>query len=137
MTKEFWINLPVRDVKKTTEFFKTIGFSFNEEKSNETMACFTVGEKSLTILFFAEEVLKTYVPKEISDAKIASEMIISFDAESPNEVDEMARKVFEAGGTIYTEPAELHGWMYNFAFTDLDGHCWNMLHMDFSKMPQN
>jgi len=137
MTKEYWVNLPVKNVGKTTEFFKKIGFSFNEEKSNETMACFEFGEKKQTILFFAEDVLKTFVPKAISDAKSASEVIISFDAESPDEIDEMARRVFDAGGTIYAEPAELHGWMYNVAFADLDGHCWNMLYMDFSKMPHN
>ena len=63
-------------------------------------------------------------------------MMISFDAESREEVDEMARKVFEAGGNIFGEPAEIQGWMYGFAFTDLDGHRWNQLYMDFSKMPQ-
>ena len=65
-----------------------------------------------------------------------SEVLISFDAESREEVDETARKVFEAGGTVFSKLAEIQGWMYGFAFADLDGHRWNMVFMDFSKLPQ-
>ena len=62
--------------------------------------------------------------------------MISFDAESPEEVDETARKVFDSGGKIFSEPAEIQGWMYGFAFADLDGHRWNQIYMDYSKMPK-
>lgn len=62
--------------------------------------------------------------------------MISFDAESREEVDEMAAKVRAAGGTIFGEPGEIRGWMYGFGFADLDGHRWNMVFMDFSKLPQ-
>jgi predicted lactoylglutathione lyase len=62
--------------------------------------------------------------------------LFSFDAESREEVDEMAKKVKAAGGTLYAEPAENQGWMYGFAFVDPDGHRWNMLYMDMSKMPK-
>lgn len=137
MTKELWVNLPVKDVQKTADFFQKIGWALNEQQTNETMACFTVGEKKITVLFWAENVFKTFISNEITDAKTYSEMVISFDAENRDEVDEMARRVFEAGGKITAEPAELQGWMYNVAFADLDGHNWNMLYMDHSKMPQN
>ncbi len=49
-------------------------------------------------------------------------------------MDETARKVFDANGTIFSEPAEIEGWMYGFAFADLDGHRWNQVFMDMSKM---
>ena len=34
-------------------------------------------------------------------------------------------------------PAESQGWMYGCAFADPDGHRWNVLYMDMSKMPGN
>ena len=135
MTKEIWLNLPVKDLNKTKEFFNNIGFSPDEKHDSEEMACFKVGEKNITVLFFAEETFKRFTKNEISDTKAGSEVLISFDAETREEVDEMARRVFEAGGRVFSAPAERDGWMYGFAFADLDGHRWNMLYMDFSKMP--
>lgn len=136
MTKDLWINLPVKDVKKAKEFFTRIGFTPEEAHETADMSCVKVGEKNIAVLLFAEETLKGFAKNEISDTKAGTEMLISFDAESREEVDETARKVFDAGGTVFTEPGEIQGWMYGFAFTDLDGHRWNQIYMDFSKMPQ-
>lgn len=136
MTKEIWINLPVKDVNKAKEFFEKIGFAPNEEYSNPEMAGFKVGEKAMNVLFIAEEKFKEFAKTDVSDSARGAEVLISFDAESREEIDETARKVFDAGGTIFAEPSEIQGWMYGFAFADPDGHRWNMLFMDFSKMPQ-
>lgn len=136
MTKEMWLNLPVRDLGKTKEFFSRIGFSLNEQHTNCEMVSFSVGEKKMTVVFVAEETLKNVTKSEISDASKGAQVLISFDAESREEVDETARKVFEAGGVIFSEPAEIQGWMYGCGFADLDGHRWNVLYMDYGKMPQ-
>src|SRR5215203_2918324 len=136
MTKEMWLNLPVRDVNRSKEFFQKIGFTQNEKHASPDMVCFEVGEKKMTVLFFAEETFKAFTKCDLSDAKRGAEVLISFDAESREEIDETARKVFDAGGTIFGEPDEIQGLMYGFAFADLDGHRWNMLYMDFSRQPQ-
>jgi len=73
---------------------------------------------------------------EISDTEAGSEVFISFDTESREAVDETAKKVWDAGGNVFSEPAEIQGWMYGFAFADLDGHRWNQIYMDFGKMPK-
>jgi predicted lactoylglutathione lyase len=102
------------------------------------MVCFEVGAKSkTTVLFFDENTFKGFTNHEISDTKTGSEILVSFNAESRDEVDETARKVFDAGGTIFAEPLEIQGWMYGFAFADPDGHRWNQVFMDFSKLPQS
>lgn len=137
MTKELWLNLSAKDLNKTKVFFSKIGFALNEKQTNEKMVCFTVGEKATTVSFFDEETFKGFTKSEIADTRNGSEFLISFDAESRDEVDETARKVFEAGGTVFAEPAEIQGWMYGFAFADLDGHRWNQIFMDFGKLPQN
>ena len=135
MIKDIWVNFSSKDLTKTKEFFEKIGFKL-DEKSNDQMVGFKVGAKETTILFFPEETLKGFMKNEISDTSKGSEIMISFDAESRDEVDETARKVFDAGGKIIAEPSEIQGWMYGFAFADLDGHRWNQLFMDFGKMPK-
>lgn len=134
--KEIWVNLPVKDVERSKEFFSRIGFTLNEKHMGPDMACFLVGEKNIAVLFFAEETFKGFTKSEISDARTGAEVLISFDAESREEVDKMAGKVLDAGGTIFGEPGEIQGWMYGFGFADLDGHRWNTVFMDFSKLPQ-
>jgi predicted lactoylglutathione lyase len=136
MTKEIWINLPVKDVDRSKEFFTKIGFPLNEQQSNEQMACFTVGEKNMTVLFFSEDAFREFTKADVAKAQTGAEVLISFDAESREAVDETARKVAEAGGTIFSEPGEIQGWMYGFGFADPDGHRWNQVFMDFGKLPK-
>lgn len=137
MTKELWINLPVKDVEKSKEFFTKIGFSPNTEHGdNAEMACLQVGEKNFSVLLFAEDTFKSFTKHDLTDTRQSTETLFSFDAESREEVDETARKVFDAGGNVFSEPAEIQGWMYGFAFADLDGHRWNQVYMDFSRMPK-
>ena len=136
MTKEIWINLPVKDIEQSKEFFGSIGFNLNEKYTGDEMACFEIGEKKMQVVMFAEETFKGFTKSELSDPAASAEVLISFDAESREEVDETARKVFEAGGRIFAEPSEIQGWMYGFGFNDPDGHRWNMVYMDFSRLPK-
>jgi len=61
-------------------------------------------------------------------------VLLSFDAASKEEVDELAAKAIAAGGTSSHKPYEMQGYMYGCVFSDLDGHRWNVLHMDMSKV---
>lgn len=136
MTKDLWINLPVKDVKKSREFFTKLGFTQNTQfPESEQMSSLFVGTKNIVIMLCANPVFENFSKNTISDTKQSTEVLFSFDAESRGEVDELAEKVRHAGGTIWAEAAENQGWMYGFGFADLDGHRWNVLYMDMSKMP--
>lgn len=129
-----WLNLPVKDVEASKVFFTAIGFTPKPEQSAlGERACFQVG-KSI-IMLFTESALKQFNGGlAMNDTKNTSQMLISFDAESIEEIDQLAEKVKQAGGDVFAEPAEIQGWMYGFAFADLDGHRWNGLHLNFSKL---
>lgn len=134
MTREIWFNLPVKDLEKSKAFFKAIGFEFKDERSNPEMECMQVGKNNTVVMLITEERFKHFLQNEITDTNKSNEILISFDAESRNEVDEMAEKVTEAGGNVFARPEEIQGWMYGAAFADLDGHRWNILYMDLEKM---
>ena len=135
MIKEIWANLPVKDVKKSKEFFTALGFKFKTERESPQSVPMEVGTKGFIVMLFDEQVFKGFTKTGLP-AGGTSEVLFSFDAESRQEVDEFADKVRKAGGKIFGEPGENQGWLYGFGFEDLDGHKWNMLHMDFSKMPR-
>jgi predicted lactoylglutathione lyase len=131
MTKELWMNLPVKNLNRSREFFTAIGFSFKGGPgSNETMAPLVVGDKDTIVMLIQEEVFKSATQNALADTEKGTEVIFSFSAESRDEVEDVARKVTAAGGNVFAPPAEIQSWMYGCAFTDLDGHRWNALFMD-------
>jgi predicted lactoylglutathione lyase len=137
MTKEIWLNLPVKDVAKSKEFFRNIGFTFNTKYGDSDMsASLQVGEKGIIVMLFHESMFKNFTQNDVADTEAGNEILISFDAESPAEVDELARKVEAAGGNVFGKPGDIQGWMYGCGFADLDGHRWNAVYMDWSKMPK-
>ena len=93
-----------------------------------------VGDKNFVVMLFEETMFASFVQNNIANAQTHSEMLISIDAESRQEVEELAQKVDEAGGVVFAKPAENQGWMYGCGFSDLDGHRWNVLFMDYSKL---
>jgi hypothetical protein len=136
MAKQFWINLPVKDLNKSIEFFSKLGFSFDSQFGNtDESACLVIGEKNVIVMLFAESIFKNITRNEIADSKQATEVLLSIDAETREEVDEIAKKAVEAGATIFGEPDD-QSWMYGCGFADLDGHRWNVLYMDMNNMPK-
>lgn len=135
MIKQVWFNLPVKDVARSKEFFGKLGWV--DESSHGTgpdSVCLLVGEQKTVVMLFAESTFKGFISDEVLDPAKGAETMISFDAESREEVDKFAALVREAGGDLFGEPQEIQGWMYGFGFKDPDGHRWNMLHMDMSKL---
>ncbi|HEY6438008.1 MAG TPA: VOC family protein [Ignavibacteriaceae bacterium] len=134
MAKQIFINLPVKDLKKSMTFFSRLGFSYNMQFTDDNAACMVIGENIYAMLLL-EKFFKTFTNKEIADARKTTEVLIAIDAESKYAVDEMIKKAIEAGGSTYRNPQD-HGWMYGHSFADLDGHQWEVLYIDMDKMPK-
>jgi predicted lactoylglutathione lyase len=132
MTKELWMNLPVKDINRSKEFFSSIGFGI-KDGATDTSVAISVSEKNIIVMLFQEDIFKQFAKNGLADTSKTTEVLFSFGAESREEVDEVAKKVTAAGGNLFAPPAEIQGWMYGCAFADLDGHRWNALFMDMSK----
>lgn len=135
MATKIFVNLPVKDLKRSIDFFTQLGFTFNPQFTDENAGCLIIGENIYAMLI-TEPFFKTFTKKEISDATKTTEVLIAIDAESREEVDELVKKAVAAGGSIYREPED-HGWMYGHSFADPDGHQWEVLYMDEASIPQN
>ncbi len=138
MTKDLWINLPVKDVAAASKFYAGLGFEKNTAFGDgKSAASFFVSAKRIVLMLFSYEQFSHFTRADVADAAKGAEMMISIDAESTAEVDELAKKAESAGGTVFGKPSVVQGWMYGCGFSDPDGHRWNVLYMDMSKMPKS
>jgi predicted lactoylglutathione lyase len=130
MAQKVFLNLPVRDLKRSMDFFGKLGFTFNAQFTEETAACMIISEDILVMLL-TENKFKTFTPKQICDATKSTEVLVCLSAASRDEVNEMVRKAVAAGGTTYKEPED-HGFMYGHGFQDPDGHIWELAFMELN-----
>jgi predicted lactoylglutathione lyase len=135
MATKVFINLPVKDLEKSKTFFKELGYNFNPQFTDEKGACMVISDTIFAMLL-TESYFKTFTKKNVSDAKVSTEVLIALDAASKEEVQKTVAKAKKLGATIYSEPAD-HGWMYQHSFADLDGHQWEIAYLDETKLPTN
>ncbi|MED5016497.1 VOC family protein [Paenibacillus chibensis] len=129
-----FVNLPVKDLDRTKEFFSSIGFEFNPQFSDEKAACLVINDNTFVQLL-TESYFQTFISKPVADAASAAAGIIALSADSREQVDELADKALTAGGKQSKEPAD-HGFMYVRSFEDLDGHLWEIAFFDPSAYSQ-
>ena len=132
MTTKIFVNLPVKNLNKTIDFFTKLGFKFNPQFTDENATCMIVGE-DIFIMLLVETFFKTFTKKEISDTSKNTEVIVALSAEGREKVDQMINNAIRAGGRESREPQD-HGWMYGRSFEDIDGHLWEIFYMDESAM---
>ena len=128
MATKIFVNLSVKNLNKSIEFFTKLGYKFNRQFTDETATCMIVTD-DIFVMVLTEEKFKTFTPKEICDAKKYTEALVCLFLESRAKVDEMVRKAVAAGGSTYNEPQD-HGFMYGYGFQDLDGHIWEFIYME-------
>lgn len=127
MSTQIFVNLPVKHLDQSIEFFTQLGYSFNQQFTDETATCMIVSE-TIFVMLLTEAKFKTFTPKAICDATQSTEVLICLSCESRADVDEMVRKAVAAGGSTYNEPQD-YGFMYTHGYQDLDGHIWELVYM--------
>ena len=127
MPRQIYVNLPVRDLERSRKFFSGLGFGFNPQFSDENAACMIV-EDNISVMLLAEPFFKTFTSKAVADAKKSTEVLVCLSCESKEEVDGLVAKASANGGKA-VRPATDHGFMYQHAFEDPDGHIWELVHM--------
>ena len=128
MSRELYVNLSVRDLQQSKEFFSTLGFTFNEQFTDDKAACMVISDKAYVMLL-SEPFFRGFTKLEPCDTTRQTEAMLALSCESRAEVDQLVRKAIDAGGRHAMDPMD-HGWMYGWSFYDLDGHHWEVLWMD-------
>lgn len=134
MSKQVFINLPVKDLNKSMAFYEAIGFANNPQFTDCTAACM-VWSDAIFVMLLTHDKLEQFISKTIIDAKQTVGVINALSLDSNDEVNAFTEKAVKAGGREYAEPKD-YGFMQQRCVEDLDGHNWEVLYMDLSKFPQ-
>lgn len=135
MATKIFVNLPVKDLNSSVGFFKNLGFSFNQQFTDETGACMVISEDIYAMLLTHSK-FREFTTKEISDSTKNAEVILALSSDSKEGVNETVNKAIKAGGTEPLQSKD-YGFMYQRSFQDLDGHLWEVLWMDPAAINQN
>ena len=122
-----FVNLPVKDLSASVDFFKNLGFEFDPKFTDDSATCMIVSEQAYVMLL-VESRFADFTTKPVADARNSTEAILAVSADSREAVDEFADAALAAGGSTANDPMD-HGFMYGRSFHDLDGHLWEVLWM--------
>lgn len=127
MSTQIFVNLPVKNLARSKEFFASLGFSFNPQFTNEQAACMVISD-TIYVMLLVESFFQGFTSKTIADATKTAEVLVCLSCESRAKVDELVAKAIAAGGAAPRAPQD-HGFMYGHGFEDPDGHIWELVHM--------
>ena len=128
MARQIFVNLPVKDLKRSVAFFTALGYRFNPKFTDENATCMIVGD-NIFVMLLVESFFKTFTKKAICDATRSTEVLVCLSCDSRTHVDELVSKARAAGGTT-PNPSQDHGFMYQHGYQDLDGHIWELVYME-------
>jgi uncharacterized protein len=127
--RQIFVNLPVKDLAKSKDFWASLGFGFDARFTDDKAACVVIEKDAIYAMLLSEPFFKTFIDaRTIADAKKSTEVLLALTCSSDQEVKDMVAKASKAGGKPFREPAD-HGFMYQHAFEDPDGHVWELFHM--------
>lgn len=113
------IKLPVSDLPAQGEFYRALGFRQNPNLSDGTTTAFDLNGH-IKLLLLEQEGVPVDGPRKVFHA---------LDVASRRDVDELIRRVRQAGGGITRAPGE-QGPTYGATFDDLEGYAWEIYWTD-------
>ncbi|TCR87678.1 VOC family protein [Rhizobium sp. BK376] len=128
MTKMIFVNLPVRDLAKSTAFYEAVGGTKNPQFSDETASCMVFSE-TIYAMLLTHDKYKMFTERPIADTKKSSAVLLALTVENRDDVDNVVDQAVKAGGIADPNPKQDHGFMYGRSFEDPDGHVWELIWM--------
>lgn len=127
MISSIFVNLPVKSLTKSVEFFTELGFKFNPQFTDETSTCMIIND-TVYVMLLEHSKFQGFIDKPIAPST-STEAILAFACESPDEVRQLSEKAIAMGARKLNEPED-HGFMFSWGFEDLDGHLWDLFWMN-------
>jgi uncharacterized protein len=133
MESQVFINLAVKDVAGSMNFYTQLGFTNNPQFSDDTTKCM-MWSGNIFVMIMTHEKFKTFVTKPIADTKNNIAALFALSVESLDKVNELVDRGVAAGG-IEPVPFVDYGFMQKRNIEDFDGNTWEIFYMDMSKFP--
>ena len=130
---KIFVNLPVRSAAASAAFWNGLGYPTNPLFADERTSNVVLAE-DIVLMLLEHSRFADFVNGEIADAFRTTEVLLALSADSRQEVDDLLAKALDAGAKPW-KPVMDMGPMYGASFQDLDGHVWELVHMDLSQVP--
>ncbi len=117
------ITLGVTDLARSRAFYEGLGWKTGAAPDDDVVF-FQAGGMIVALWDRA----KLAEDSGVQDPGGSSGFTLAYNVREPAEVDTIAGEVRAAGGTITREPGETFWGGYSMAFTDPDGHPWEVAH---------
>lgn len=127
MINNLFVNLPITNLGRTVEFFGGLGFTFNEQFTDESSTCMIIND-NIFVMLLERDKFEGFIDKPIAD-RSTTEAIMALGCDSADEVRALSEKAFELGGRRVNDPQDM-GFMFSWGFEDLDGHLWEVFWMN-------
>ncbi len=128
MDTKIFVNLPVSDLSRSMDFFKSMGYRFNPQFTDNTAACLVISDDIYAMLLTHNKA-KEFTKKDIADATKTTEVLVTLTVDSREKVNQLVDKALMSGGSKARDPED-YGFMYGRSFNDPDGHIWEVIWMD-------
>ena len=125
----FFVNLPVADVERSKTFYSALGWTINENFTDENAACVVLGNDNF-LMAVGRDYYATFLDgrKEVGDPATSSLALLAFDLPTKEDVDAFIDRA-EAAGAAVGKTVDL-GFMYQRQFDDPDGNHFEPFWMD-------
>ncbi len=127
MLTSIFVNLPIENLDRAVDFFSGLGFTFNEQFTDEESTCMIVNDR-VYVMLLEKRKFSSFTTRKIAE-RDTTEVTLSFACESADEVRSLSERAFELGATKVND-LEDHGFMVSWGFEDLDGHMWDLFWMN-------
>lgn len=128
-SRKLFLNLPVADLARSMAFFRKLGFAFDPRFTDRHAACMRVGD-GCSVMLLCRPFFESFTSKPTSEALESTAAVFALSCESNEEVDAMVHTALAAGGAPAMHPIRHGNFMYGWSFYDLDGHHWEVLHLN-------
>ena len=132
--KQIFINLPVKDVLASMEFYQQLGFTVNPLFTFDDQKCM-VWSDQIFVMLQTLEMFKSGNKKEIADPRKNRIATFTLPVDSLDIMNELMGKGLKAGGTE-SIPMIDEGFMQVRNIEDLDGHNWGIICLDLDRFKQ-
>ncbi len=127
MSPQIFVNLPVKDLQGSVEFFSKLGYTFDPQYTDENATGMIIADNIFAMLL-VKPFFESFISKPMADAHKTAEVILALSADSRAAVDVLVDKAIAAGARE-PRPTQDRAFMYQRGFEDLDGHLWEVFHM--------
>ena len=134
MAKSIFVNLPVKDLKKSMEFFAALGWRHNPQFTDDTAASIVISD-TIYAMVMTQAKFNEFVSKPVADTHKSAAALVAISVDTQDEMTQICEAALKAGGKE-PKPPQDYGFMKQRSFEDIDGHNWEIVWMNPEGMPQ-